>query len=466
MSQGCGWRSSRWLIATSITIALFSETFLYGFIVPILPYMIEKRLSLDQSRTQPLSAALLAVHGFFALISAPIIAHFADKSPNRKVPLLIALAGCFTGTLLIALTHSLWALFLGRILQGITGSASWVVGFALLMESVAAKDLGATMGVAMSFVTAGVISGPMISGVLLQLLGYWLTWSVPLTVLIIDVIARLIMLEPRDLKPSSSSSSASSTESRHYIDPDETTNLLSSDQLPRKNSSSRGFYRIMLQEPRVIPGFANALWYSLLMATFNSSLPVHLRLVFGWGSLPTGMVFFCLQIPTILLAGVFGWLRDRFGLKVPTTVGWLCSAPLLWFLGIPGNNSFPWASSDTNGKPIFIGCVIAFGVVSMLVHGAGFIQLTYVVRDKQAQDPYIFGPHGGSSRVFSMIDVACSLGMMVGPLVSSLLLETVGFYYMNIVFAMTCLAMAGISFIWFDGKPIPLASHLSFESEN
>lgn len=68
--------------------------------------MLEGRLHLDPSRTQPLTSTLFTVHGFFGLISAPIIAHFADKSPNRKIPLLIALAGCFVGTLMIALTHS------------------------------------------------------------------------------------------------------------------------------------------------------------------------------------------------------------------------------------------------------------------------------------------------------------------------------------------------------------------------
>lgn len=63
-------------------------------------------MHLDPSRTQPLTSSLFTVHGFFGLVSAPIIAHFADKSPNRKIPLLIALAGCFVGTLMIALTHS------------------------------------------------------------------------------------------------------------------------------------------------------------------------------------------------------------------------------------------------------------------------------------------------------------------------------------------------------------------------
>ena len=60
-----------------------------------------------------------------------------------------------------------------------------------------------------------------------------------------------------------------------------------------------------------------------------------------------------------------------------------------------------------------------------------------VARDMQATSPHVFGEHGGSSRVFSMTEVAYSLGMMLGPLLSGILFETIGFYLMTIVFG-TC----------------------------
>lgn len=83
-----------------------SETFLYGFLTPILSYMLEERLHLDPSQTQSYTTALLATHGFIGLVSAPIVAHLAEKTPSQKKPLLIALAGCFIGTLIIALAQS------------------------------------------------------------------------------------------------------------------------------------------------------------------------------------------------------------------------------------------------------------------------------------------------------------------------------------------------------------------------
>jgi len=103
---GYRWRSSQAFIIFTATLGLFSETFLYAFIVPILSYMVEVRLQLPPTQTQWLTTALLTTHGFVSIVSAPIIGHFADKTSNRKIPLLLALAGCSVGTLLVALCPS------------------------------------------------------------------------------------------------------------------------------------------------------------------------------------------------------------------------------------------------------------------------------------------------------------------------------------------------------------------------
>lgn len=96
---GYRWRSSQAFVIFTVSLGLFSDTFLYGFIVPILSYMVEVRLSLPPSQTQRLATALLTTHAFVSVAYAPIIAHFADKTSNRQSPLLLALGGCLAGTL-------------------------------------------------------------------------------------------------------------------------------------------------------------------------------------------------------------------------------------------------------------------------------------------------------------------------------------------------------------------------------
>ncbi|KAE8164132.1 major facilitator superfamily domain-containing protein [Aspergillus tamarii] len=458
---GYRWRSSRFFILTTVFFAFSSpETFLYGFVVPILSFMLEDRLSMDPSQTQRMTTAVLTVHGFMSLISAPIIAHFADKTPNRKTPMLIALAGCVAGTLLVASTFSIEALFIGRILQAVSGSATWIVGFATMTDNIDLDHIGKAIGTSMSIVTAAQLGGPIVAGALLELVGYWPTWSAPLLVLFLDIIARLLMLETRELpldRPSSPKLTAprdpEESERAPLLppstpineSPDYNTDTTETEQV----KPSRSFYRIMISDAGIVACVMNTLVFATLISAFDATLPLHLRDTFHWNTLSVGMIFLTLQLPPMFLGPVVGWLRDRVGARGPATVGWVLSAPFLWLLGVPGDKKFPWASPETNGEAIFLTGLVSLGIVFTLIRGGGTMQLVAATKDMEAKDPKIFGEFGGSSRVFSLTEVAFSLGSMLGPLISGTLSETAGYYYMNLVMGAFCLPVALSCFLYF-----------------
>jgi MFS family permease len=89
-------------ISTSDLFAI-TDVFLFGFIVPILPYMLEVRLGVDPANVQALTSGLLAVHAAASFISSPIIGIFADRIPARKGPLMIGLCGELVSTLIVAI---------------------------------------------------------------------------------------------------------------------------------------------------------------------------------------------------------------------------------------------------------------------------------------------------------------------------------------------------------------------------
>lgn len=282
----------------------------------------------------------------------------------------------------------MWALFTGRVLQGAAGAGTWVVGFALLANNVDKKNLGASMGMAMSFVTAGMVGGPTVSGALLEMFGYWTAWSLPLLVLALDIIARLVMIEPRsELSTSTSDNGLKASGCSTCNDdapPEESTALLSDTQptaqqndygVEDKGDQKKKYYKAMLCQARVLISLANVVVVASLMSGINNTLPVHLRDVFGWKSFLISMMFFCLQVPNIVLGGPAGWLRDRLGLRGPTTFGWAASVPLILLMGAPGDSRFPWAGGDVAGKSIFSGSLLALGSVLPLVRGVGAVQL-------------------------------------------------------------------------------------------
>jgi hypothetical protein len=195
------------------------------------------------------------------------------------------------------------------------------------------------------------------------------------------------MIEPQSEAKKDSTTGIKSSETRIGDSdevPVESTALLSDTQpalkqpdhgVDDKRSEKRIYYTTMLCEPRVLVSMANVMVVASLMSGITNTLPVHLRDVFGWKSFLVSMMFFCLQVPNIVLGAPAGWLRDRLGLRGPTTFGWAASVPLILLLGIPGDSHFPWAVGDAAGKSIFSGSLLALGSVLPLVRGVGAVQL-------------------------------------------------------------------------------------------
>ncbi|KAJ5517781.1 hypothetical protein N7453_000203 [Penicillium expansum] len=422
---GYTWRSSRWFIISTVSIALFIELFLYGFLVPMLPYLFEDRLHKDPSQTQRLTAGILTLHGLVSAISGPLIGHFADKMPNRRTPLLLSLAGCVVGTILVAWSPSLVVLLLGRVFQGIAGSAVWIVGLATAADTVHESDMGKVMGVIMSFASAGIISGPMVSGLLLDTVGYWLTWSVPVGILLIDIIARLLMIEnPQHSSPASSDNS------------DETTSLLPPETQiePHDASTTFGFWIFLLRDSRVLTALAVTILTTAILTSFHATLPLHTGEAFGWTPRDVGIMFFLLSVPALFLSTPAGWLRDRIGVRLPITISLALHAVFHVLVGVAGNKHFPWATLQNRGPALYISSIICLGVLRPFVTGVGPVEVTASVRAYEKETPGIFGPRGGLSRVYAMTDVAATSGMTIGPAISGFLRERFGYTSMNSVF--------------------------------
>jgi MFS family permease len=89
---GLFWRSSTHFILTTVIIGLFSETFLYGLIVPVLPFILQSRLGVPHDDLQKWSSVLLAAFAGSTVIFAPLSGVIADRSKSRKAPFMYGLA--------------------------------------------------------------------------------------------------------------------------------------------------------------------------------------------------------------------------------------------------------------------------------------------------------------------------------------------------------------------------------------
>lgn len=87
-----------WTVLTGFSL----ESFLYGFVVPILPYIFEDRNNVDPSDTQRLIYQVLTLYGGASVVSGIAIGQLADRAKSRKVPLVLGLGIAFVGTLIFA----------------------------------------------------------------------------------------------------------------------------------------------------------------------------------------------------------------------------------------------------------------------------------------------------------------------------------------------------------------------------
>ena len=205
----------------------------------------------------------------------------------------------------------------------------------------------------------------------------------PLALLIVDFVARLAMVDVRKAFKANNSYEGAPVQNSAEVDRDEDSPLLEADPCDGRQSSDevktstpQGFWNVMLRQGSVYAAIANVIAFSILVSGFDATLPLHLRDAFGWTSAPIGSIFLALQIPGMFLSPFVGWLRDRIGLRWPTTLGWGLTAPLLWFIGVPGPDNFLGVGAGSGGQAAFISCMVGIGIVLSFARGAGTFQLT------------------------------------------------------------------------------------------
>lgn len=64
------WRSSTNFVIVVVCVAVFTDIFLYGLIVPVMPFTLARRVGLPDSDVQRWTSALLAFYGGSILLGS------------------------------------------------------------------------------------------------------------------------------------------------------------------------------------------------------------------------------------------------------------------------------------------------------------------------------------------------------------------------------------------------------------
>jgi len=100
--------------------------FLYGVIVPVLPFALQTRSHVEEDRVQYWVSVLIAIYGAALLALSPVCGYLADRGTSRRSPLLLGLFALLGSTVLLHVGNTVGIVIAGRILQGASAAVVFV----------------------------------------------------------------------------------------------------------------------------------------------------------------------------------------------------------------------------------------------------------------------------------------------------------------------------------------------------
>jgi len=291
-------------------IVIFTTVFIdlvgFGIVIPVLPFYAEGTAFNATPRTVGL---LFASYSIMQLIFSPILGSLSDKYGRRPV-LLFSIIGTGLGFLILGVATTVWMLFLGRILDGITGG-NISTAQAYIADVTTEENRAKGMGLIGAAFGLGFIFGPAIGGIL-SLWGI----HVPFFFAAALCFANATLL--------------------FFTLPETVT----ADH-PAKNSAAggRSFSHMIesLKQPKL--AFVLVIYFLFIVAfsIMTTSFSLYTMFRFGYDAQHTGYLFaYVGLIAVIIQGGLIGRLVKRFG-ELPLVIfGALCFAISLFAVPFVG----------------------------------------------------------------------------------------------------------------------------------
>jgi DHA1 family tetracycline resistance protein-like MFS transporter len=276
-------------------VVIFTTVFIdlvgFGIVIPVLPFYAEGTKFNATPRTV---GFLLASYSVMQLIFSPILGRLSDKHGRRPV-LLVSIIGTGIGFLIIGFANTLLLLFVGRILDGITGG-NISTAQAYIADITTKENRAKGMGLIGAAFGMGFVFGPAIGGLLSG-------WGVQVPFLFAAALcfANAILL--------------------YFTLPETVT----PDHPARVSAAGgRGLNKLIesLKNPRL--GFVLVIYFLFVVAfsIMTSSFSLYTMFRFGYDARHTGYLFTYVGVLAIIVqGGLIGLLVKRFGELALVIVG-------------------------------------------------------------------------------------------------------------------------------------------------
>jgi MFS transporter, DHA1 family, tetracycline resistance protein len=353
-----------------IFVTVFIDLIGFGIVIPVLPFYVEG----TEFNASPSTVGLLfASYSVMQLLFTPILGRLSDRYGRRPI-LLISLIGTGLGFLMIGFATTLWMLFAGRIIDGISGG-NISTAQAYIADITTPENRAKGMGLIGAAFGLGFVFGPAIGGVLSR-------WGIHVPFLFAAGLSfanalLLYFVLPETVTPDHPARASAATARWSH--------------LLRALKQSRLAFILLIY-------FLFVVAFSIMTTTFG----LFTMYRFGYDAHDTGWLFvFVGIIGAVIQGGLIGRLVNRFGeLPLIVTGALLFSASLF---------AIPFTGPQT-------------GLAALLLVGGTFAvgnSLSTPALTGLASKSVGRGEQGG---VLGVTQSVASLSRTVGPLVASYLI--------------------------------------------
>ena len=405
--HGIGWASRPRSVLLTVAAALFCDYALLTVIIPLVPHY-QRGLGVSGVSV----GLLFACKGIAQLLANPLWGRAADRlGPPRPFVAGVAILSASTALYAFASAArpSYALLVVARSIQGVGSAAIMSAGMAWISSVFAGGSDGSrgeAMGSAMSGVGLGVMSGPALGG--LAFVGTPLGEALPFAALALVLVA---------LMPVLAAVMRARSRRRGGVQ-----------RADADGEPAPEHLGTVLRDTRVALLVAALAVADSGIAVVEPIVPARLESKFGISAGLTGVVFLAVTLAYSVASPLIGRLGANWNRPATAAGGMLLMAGSLALLGVAPKL---W---------MFVACLAALGTGMGAVDSSVFPQLADVV---EGTFPGSFGA------VFSLADIALSLGYVVGPLAGTALehhtsfFTATGGYGLLLVLAAPLAALAG-----------------------